>query len=125
MATKIDFHRDGRSREQHLANARIQALELSAGAEKQMELDELRLRYEKDQRCLAGFIANALPLFIDLHKELDADAIREVVTKVAEALAQYEQQDTAIRRLLGISKADSCEAAIARCLHDHSELTWR
>jgi chromosome segregation ATPase len=116
MATKIDFHKDGRSREQHLADARIQALELSAGTEKQIELDELRLRFEKDQRSLAAFIANTFPLFIDGHKELDNDAIREAVTNAAGALAQYEQEDTAIRRLLGISKSDSCEAAIARCL---------
>jgi arginine deiminase len=114
MANHVDFYKDGQSREQRLVEARIQAFELSAGTEKQIELDELRSRYEQEQRDLAAFIANAFPEYINLRKELNAESIREAVIKAADALARYEKQDTTIRRLLGISKSESCEAAITR-----------
>jgi chromosome segregation ATPase len=116
LCKRVDFYKDGRSRDQQLSDARLQALALSVGTQKQIEFDNLRAHYDEEHRKLAAFVANSLPQCVDLRCELNEEGIRETIFKAASELARYEKQDAAIRRLLGISKSESCESVIAhRC----------
>jgi chromosome segregation ATPase len=116
LESQIASSRDGKLREQQLIDARIQATELSAEAQKHIALDRLRARYEEEQRKLTAFIASSFPNYVDLRRELTPDALRDTIARAAAEVTRLAKQDAAVRRLLGISLLDSCEVALARRL---------
>jgi chromosome segregation ATPase len=118
MTTEKNSYRDGRSSEQTTAEARLQAIALNAATARQVELENQRAQYEEEQRRLAAFVANAFPQWVNLRKELNLDAVRATIKQASRELARYEKNDAEIRRLLGISKSESCESALSRRLQE-------
>jgi uncharacterized membrane-anchored protein YhcB (DUF1043 family) len=97
-------------------------MELSANAQRQIELDKMKAKYEEEKRRLVGFAANSLPQFVDLRRELTTEGFQELITQTANELKRHEEQEATIRRLMGLSSQESCEDAVAELVRSASPI---
>lgn len=89
---------------------------LSQNTQRQIEVQDTKAHCQDEKRKLTAFAVGCFAQYIDLRREL-TDSVFENVLRMASAdVKRYQRQDAGLRRLLGISRTDSCEDAVADLL---------
>jgi hypothetical protein len=104
------------TRAQQLAQAKLRALELTEGSQRQISIEEVRAESREVARKIYGLVAESFAQWFDGRKELNDETFRQLIRCVSDNLRKYQQQDAGIRRLLGVSAVESCEDAITQLL---------
>ena len=113
---KLESAEQQQRRDKQLFESKIKAIELSENTQRQVLREKLKAKFEESKRKIYASVANSFSNIFDPRNQLNDDTFQHLIETAACELKRYSKQDTALRRLLGITADESCEHAISQML---------
>ena len=102
--------------ERQLMEAKLKAVQLSESSQRETELGDAFALFEREKKSIHTFVANAFPRLFDPRKPMTDESFRSLIKSISAELKKFQKQDAEIRRLLGLTSDESCEAAITQLM---------
>ncbi|OHT09125.1 hypothetical protein TRFO_22137 [Tritrichomonas foetus] len=116
LIAKIDLLLDSEKRSKQIHEQKLKASQLAAETKHQNEISDIKSAFAVEKRKIFSFAVKNFSKFFNANKNLDEKSYKETVEKTSTELERLLSQDTAIRRLLGITQNESAEASISQLL---------
>ncbi|OHT12331.1 hypothetical protein TRFO_17923 [Tritrichomonas foetus] len=115
---KIEGMKEELEREHRLMDTKLKASVMSIELQTQNNIEELKSQYDLEKRNIFGYIATSFRQFFNASSILNEDSFKSLVDTVHAELLRLAKQDLTLRKILGITPAESIESHISKLLLD-------
>jgi hypothetical protein len=116
LVLQVERQKEESDRFARLMEMKIKALNLACEAKCENKCEEIKANHELELRNIYAWTANLFKVFCNMRVELNKEGFEWIVQNVADYVCKSREQDSNLRRCLGIQNDASIEEAVSSLL---------